>query len=60
MKLADPNQREYFFLQLLLHKMRCPTLFQDLRTVNEQVCTPTERQFKIEWFENEGQSNAIL
>ena len=36
---VHPNNFECFFLRLLLHTVRGPTSFADLRTVNGQVCT---------------------
>ena len=36
---VHPNQQECFFLRLLLHEVRGPTSFQDLKTFNGQVYT---------------------
>jgi hypothetical protein len=33
-----PNNFECFFLRLLLHTVRGPTSFTDVRTVNDQIC----------------------
>ena len=35
---VHPNNFECFFLRLLLHKIRGPTSYETLRTVNRQVC----------------------
>ena len=35
---VSPNNRECYFLRLLLHNVRGPTSFEDLRTVNGMLC----------------------
>ena len=36
---VHPNNRECFYLRLLLHEVRGPTSYQHLKTVNGQICS---------------------
>uniref|UniRef100_UPI00358FC200 uncharacterized protein n=1 Tax=Myxine glutinosa TaxID=7769 RepID=UPI00358FC200 len=58
---VHPSQHECFSLLLLLHEVRGPTSFEDLRTVNEQVCARyREACFRRGLLEDDTQWNATL
>uniref|UniRef100_UPI00358E5CE5 uncharacterized protein n=1 Tax=Myxine glutinosa TaxID=7769 RepID=UPI00358E5CE5 len=58
---VHPSQHECFSLRLLLHEVRGPTSFEDLRTVNEHVCaTYMEACFRRGLLEDDTQWDATL
>ncbi|XP_023315517.1 uncharacterized protein LOC111693855 [Trichogramma pretiosum] len=51
---VHPNNQECFYLRLLLINVRGPTSFQDLKTINGQVCeTYRDACYKLQLLEND-------
>ncbi len=58
---VHPSQQECFFLRLLLHDVKGPTAFQDLKTVDGQVCaTFREACFRRGLLEDDAQWEATM